>query len=152
MSSTRTSPRKNQGMRPERYGNGEVDARERDKTVRPRAKPPSKSKDHPIGKKRKATKTPPRKHSSDSSSESTGYQDESDDDSDDDGPTVIDISKKKQKMPSRINWGRSGERRSKDNNNDNEPSQSKGEESTRTSTKIMRAMMSMPKAIGEDFQ
>ena len=102
MSSTRTSPRKNQGMRPGRYGNEEVDDRERDTTVRPRAKPPSKSKDRPIGKKRKATKTPLRKHSSDSSSESTGYQDESDDDSDDDGPTVIDISKKKKKMPSRI--------------------------------------------------
>ena len=124
MSSTRTSPRKNQGMRPGRYGNEEVDDRERDTTVRPRAKPPSKSKDRPIGKKRKATKTPLRKHSSDSSSESTGYQDESDDDSDDDGPTVIDISKKKKKMPSRIHRGRSGERRSKDDDNDNEPSRS----------------------------
>ena len=30
MSSTRTSPRKNQGMRPGRYGNEEVDDRERD--------------------------------------------------------------------------------------------------------------------------
>ena len=122
MSSTRTSPRKNQGMRPERYGIGEVDDRERDKTVMPRAKPPSKSKDRPIGKKRKATKTPLRKHSSDSSSESTGYQDESDDDSDDDGPTVIDISKKKKKMPSKIQHGKSGDKRSKDDDNDDEPS------------------------------
>ena len=124
MSSTRTSPRKNQGMRPERYGIGEVDDRERDKTVMPRAKPPSKSKVRPIGKKRKATKTPPRKNSSDSSSESTGYQDESEDDSDDDRPTVIDISKKKKKMPSRIHRGKSGERRSKGGDNNNEPSQS----------------------------
>ena len=90
----------------------------------PRAKPPSKSKVRPIGKKRKATETPPRKHSSDSSSGSTGYQDESEDEGDDDGPTVIDVSKKKKKMPSRIHRGRSGERRSKGGDNNNEPSRS----------------------------
>jgi hypothetical protein len=105
MSSTWKSPRKNQGMRPERYGN------------EPREKPPSKSKVRPIGKKRKASirgRPPVRNHSSDSSSESTGYQDSSDGDISDDGPTVIDVSKKKQKMPSRIHRGRSKERRSKD--------------------------------------
>ena len=85
MSSTRTSPRKNQGMRPERYGKA-VGEGERDTTVRPRGKQPSKSKFHPIGYKRTATKTPPRKQSSDSSSESSGYQDKSDDDGDDKGP------------------------------------------------------------------
>ena len=123
MSSRWRSPRKNQGMRPNRYGNEDGDG-ERDTTDRTRAKPPSKSKFHPIGKKRTARKVvqpPLRKHSSDSSSESTGYQKESDSDSNDDLLTVIDISKKKQKMPSRINRGRSGERRCEDNDNDNEP-------------------------------
>ena len=73
-------------MRPERYGNAVVDDGERDTTVRPCGKQPSKSKFHLIGYKRTATKTPPRKQSSDSSSESSGYQDESDDDGDDKGP------------------------------------------------------------------
>ena len=126
MSSRWSSPRKNQGMRPNRYGNEDGDG-ERDTTDRTRAKPPSKSTFHPIGKKRTARKRvqpPLRKHSSDSSSESSDYEKESDSDSNDDGPTVIDVSKKKQKMPSRINRGRSGERRSKDDNNNNEPSQS----------------------------
>jgi len=56
MSSTWTSPRKNQGMQPERYGNEEVHDPERDTTGRPRAKPPSKSTFHPIGKKQTAPK------------------------------------------------------------------------------------------------
>ena len=60
----------------------------------------------------------------DSSSESSGYEKESDSDSNDDGPTVIDVSKKKKKMPSRIHRGKSGERRSKGGDNNNEPSRS----------------------------
>ena len=63
--------------------------------------------------------------SSDSSSESSGYQDDSDDDGDDNGPTVLDISKKKDKMPSKIQRGSSGDKRSKDDDNHNEPNQSK---------------------------
>lgn len=125
MSSTRQSPRNNKGMRPDRYGNEEV--HDRDTTVKARANPTSKSKIRPIGKKRKATKRgqpPPRKHSSDSSSDSTGYQDDSDGGISDDGPTVIDVSKKKQKMPSRINRGRSVERRSRDDDSGNGPSRS----------------------------
>ena len=51
---------------------------------------------------------------SDSLSESMGYQDDSDGDKNNDGPTVIDVSKKKQKMPSRIHGGRCEERRSKE--------------------------------------
>ena len=86
MSQKRTSPRRNQGMQPERYGNAVVDDGERDTTVRPRGKQPSKSKFHLIGYKQTATKTPPRTQSSDSLSESSGYQDESDDDGDDKGP------------------------------------------------------------------
>jgi hypothetical protein len=112
-------------MRPERYGNAEFDDGERYTTVRPSGKQPSKSKFHPIGYKRTATKTPPRMQSSDSSSESSGYQDDSDDDGDDNGPTVLDISKKKDKMPSKIQRGSSGDKRSKDDDNHNEPNQSK---------------------------
>jgi len=108
MASTWRSPRKNQGMRPDRYGNEEDHDGEKDRTGSKRAKQPSKSKFHPIGKKRTAPKRvqqPLRKNSSDSSSESSGYQIESDSESNNDGPTVIIISKKKQKMPSRINRG-----------------------------------------------
>jgi hypothetical protein len=135
MSSTRTSPRKNQGMRPERYGRA-VDDSERDTTVSPRGKQASKGKLrpigkqaskgklHPIGYKRTPKRTPPRKESSDSSSESSVYKDDSEEHSEDDGPTVIDVSKKKKKMPSRIHRGRSGERRSKGGDNDTEPSRS----------------------------
>ncbi len=112
-------------MRPERYSNAVFDDGERDTTVRPRGKQPSKSKFHPIGYKRTATKTPPRMQSSDLLSESSGYQDESDDDGDDKGPKVIDISKKKNKMPSNIQRGRSGDKRSKVDDNHNEPSRSK---------------------------
>ena len=113
-------------MRPARYGNAVFDDGERDTTtVRPRGKQPSKSKFHPIGYKRMATKTPPRMQSSDSMSESSGYQDESDDDGDDKGPKVIDISKKKNKMTSKIQRGRSGDKRSKVDDNHNEPSRSK---------------------------
>ncbi len=46
-------------------------------------------------------------------------QDESDDDGDDKGPSVIDISKKKNKMPSKIQRGRSGDKGSKDDDNHN---------------------------------
>ena len=91
MAATWRSPRKNQGMRPDRYGNEEDHDGERDRTGSTRAKPPSKSTFHPIGKKRMAPKRVRqllRKHSSDSSSESTGYQRESDSDSNNDGPTV----------------------------------------------------------------
>ena len=110
-------------MRPERYGNAVFDDGERDTTVRPRGKQPSKSKFHPIGYKRTATKTPPRMQSSDStSSESLAYQDDSDDDGDDKGPKVIDKSKKNNKMPSNIQRGRSGDKRSKVDDNHNEPS------------------------------
>ena len=122
MSSRWRSPRKNQGIRPNRYGKEDEDG-ERDTPDRTLAKPPSKSTFHPIGKKRTApnrVRQPLSKHSSDSSSESTGYQRESDSDSNNNGPTVIDISKKKQKMQSRINRGRSGERRSKDDDDDDD--------------------------------
>ena len=122
MSSRWRSPRKNQGIRPNRYGKEDEDG-ERDTPDRTLAKPPSKRTFHPIGKKRTARKQVqprPRDHSSDSSSESSAYKKDSDSDSNDDGPTVIDVSKKKQKMPSRVNRGRSGERRGKDNGNDNE--------------------------------
>jgi hypothetical protein len=132
MSSTRTSPRKNQGMRPERYGRA-VDDTERDTTVSPRGKqsskgklPPigkqaSKGKLHPIGYKRTPKRTPPRKESSDSSSESSGsYKDDSEEHSEDDGPTVIDVSKKRKKMPSKIKRGKGGNKRSKDDDTDDE--------------------------------
>lgn len=123
MLSTWKSPRKNQGMRPDRYGNEEDHDGVKDRTGRLRAKQPTKSTFHPIGMKRTApnrVRQPLSKHSSDSSSESTGYQRESDSDSNNNGPTVIDISKKKQKMQSRINRGRSGERRSKDDDDDDD--------------------------------
>ena len=54
-----------------------------------------------------------------------GYQDESDNDGDDKEPTVIDISNKKTKMSSKIQRGRSGDKRSKNDDNHNEPSRSK---------------------------
>ena len=123
MAWTWRSPRKNQGMRPDRYGNEEDHDGVKDRTGRLRAKQPTKSTFHPIGKKRTApnrVRQPLSKHSSDSSSESTGYQTDSDSDSNNNGPTVIDISKKKQKMQSRINRGRSGERRSKDDDDDDD--------------------------------
>ena len=98
MASTRTSPRKNQGIRPNRYGNEEVDDSERVPISSQRAKPPSK-RVRPIGKKRTSAKKrgpPPqrqRKYSSETSSESTGYQDESDGDSNGDGgPTIVEIN------------------------------------------------------------
>ncbi len=57
--------------------------------------------------------------------ESLAYQDDSDDDSDDKGPKVIDKSKKNNKMPSNIQRGRNGDKRSKDDDNHNELSRSK---------------------------
>jgi hypothetical protein len=127
-------------MRPERYGNAEFDDGERYTTVRPRGKQPSKSKFHPIGYKRTATKTPPRMQSSDSSSESSGYQDESDDDGDDKGPTVIDISKKKNKMPSKIQPEGVAISAPKMTTTTMSRVEVKGEEWRKRATKIMRAM------------
>ena len=76
MSSRWRSPRKNQGIRPNRYGKEDEDG-ERDTPDRTLAKPPSKSTFHPIGKKRTARKQVQprlRNHSSDSSSESSAYK------------------------------------------------------------------------------
>jgi hypothetical protein len=58
----------------------------------------------------------------DQSSESTGYQDKSDGDSNGDGgPTIVDITRKKQKMLSKINHRKHDKRRTEDDDSDNAP-------------------------------
>jgi hypothetical protein len=50
----------------------------------------------------------------------SGYKDNSEEHSEDDGPTVIDVSKKRKKMPTKINRGKGGNKRSKDDDTDDE--------------------------------